>query len=400
MVAACPFPCARGTPIRIQRMAEALAGRGHAVHVVTYHLGGPPPHPSVRVHRSPAVPTYRKESPGPSLQKLALVDPLLTMRLAGVLRRHRVDLVHAHHYEGLLAARAVACWSGHPVIYDAHTLLESELSHYLPRPLRRTAIRMGAWLDATLPRGVAHIVAVSATIRDKVIASGAAPAERVSVIGNGVEQGHFETASKSGSRGRDFQTLIFTGNLARYQGIELLLQAFGRIHARREDVRLVIVTDTPFDPYEQLAGELGVRGAIDVVGGTFETLPSQLAGAAVALNPRVRCDGVPLKLLNYMSAAKPIVSFEGSGHSLEHERTGRLVPDGDTAAFAQAVVDLLENPEAAQRLGQNARQYSRDHFSWFRAAEQLESVYERVLGAKSSTDLPCTPLPGPAGILA
>ena len=39
MLAACPFPAARGTPIRILRIAEELARRGHDVDVVTYHLG-------------------------------------------------------------------------------------------------------------------------------------------------------------------------------------------------------------------------------------------------------------------------------------------------------------------------------------------------------------------------
>ena len=51
MVAACPFPWPRGTPIRIHRMAEALGRRGHDVHVVTYHLGGPTPTPHMTVHR-------------------------------------------------------------------------------------------------------------------------------------------------------------------------------------------------------------------------------------------------------------------------------------------------------------------------------------------------------------
>jgi glycosyltransferase involved in cell wall biosynthesis len=122
----------------------------------------------------------------------------------------------------------------------------------------------------------------------------------------------------------------------------------------------MIVTDTPFDSYEQLAGDLGVRGA--------SPPPSR----------------------SYRSRV-PLIHWNTSA-------PGRLVPDGDTAAFAQAVVDLLETPEAAQRLGQNARQYSRDHFSWSHAAEQLESVYQQVLGARSSSDLPCTPLPGTAGI--
>ena len=47
MVAACPFPAPRGTPIRALRLAEALAARGHRVHVVTYHYGQGEVHPNV-----------------------------------------------------------------------------------------------------------------------------------------------------------------------------------------------------------------------------------------------------------------------------------------------------------------------------------------------------------------
>ena len=60
MIAACPFPWPRGTPIRIHRIAEAVAGRGHAVHVVTYHLGEELADAPFVVHRIRDVPAYRR----------------------------------------------------------------------------------------------------------------------------------------------------------------------------------------------------------------------------------------------------------------------------------------------------------------------------------------------------
>ena len=51
MVAACPFPANRGTPIRIQQMGEALVQAGYDVHVVTYHLGQDRPVHGLTVHR-------------------------------------------------------------------------------------------------------------------------------------------------------------------------------------------------------------------------------------------------------------------------------------------------------------------------------------------------------------
>jgi glycosyltransferase involved in cell wall biosynthesis len=378
MVAACPFPSPRGTPVRVQRMSEALARAGHDIHVVTYHLGSGEPGNGLRVHRTPSLPTYRKESPGPSLQKLLLVDPLLAVRLARVVREHPVDLIHAHHYEGLIVACTVARWSGHPVIYDAHTLLESELGHYLPTVLQGLASKVGRWLDTLLPRRADHVISVSTSLRDKLLTLGSARPESITVIGNGVERSHFQSAPAR-QRGGLPAKLIFTGNLAPYQGIELLLRAFARIRARNESVHLEIVTESPFDPYEPLARELGVWGAMDVIPGGFKDLPVRLAQADIALNPRTSCDGVPLKLLNYMSAAMPIVSFAGSAHYLENDRSGRLVPDGDLDAFADAVLDLIDHPELARRLGQNAQQHSDAYFSWPNAVQRVETVYQEVL---------------------
>ena len=86
MIAACPFPWPRGTPIRIHRIAEAVARRGHAVHVVTYHLGEDLADPPFVVHRIRDVPAYRRTDPGPTVRKLFQLDPML----AGLLRRlHR-----------------------------------------------------------------------------------------------------------------------------------------------------------------------------------------------------------------------------------------------------------------------------------------------------------------------
>jgi hypothetical protein len=87
MVAACPLPYPRGTPIRIHGLANAPAERGHEVHVAAYHLGEAEGEIRYQLHRIPRVATYRKVSPGPSWQKLLVLDPLLTLTLRRVLRR-------------------------------------------------------------------------------------------------------------------------------------------------------------------------------------------------------------------------------------------------------------------------------------------------------------------------
>jgi hypothetical protein len=80
MVAACPFPYPRGTPIRIFRMAEALSELGQEIHVITYHLGQKVESINFNLHRIPNLHFYKKVNPGPSYLKLMVVDPMLTYK--------------------------------------------------------------------------------------------------------------------------------------------------------------------------------------------------------------------------------------------------------------------------------------------------------------------------------
>lgn len=366
-------------------MAETLAQRGHQVHVVTYYLGTGRVEGPVIVHRIRRMPTYRKTSPGVAYQKLLVLDPLLTMKLARVLHGQRFDVIHAHHYEGLLAAATARLGMGLPLVYDAHTLLASELPYNrlgVSAGVKRT---VGRWLDHRLPRRADHVIAVTETIRDKLVGDGIVPDARISVVSNGVEIDRFDLPMSSTRRSPvHAPTLIFAGNLANYQRIDLLLEAFGHIREARSDVRLQLVTDSSFDPYESQARERGIRGAVDLVQADFEKLPALLGAADVALNPRTECDGIPLKLLNYMAASRPVVSFAGSAPGIRHGETGWLADNGDVSAFAQGALALLADRPLAERIGRKARRHVEQHHTWQRMTERIEEAYAQVLGTTNA----------------
>ena len=379
MVAACPFPFPRGTPIRIHRMAEALARRGNEVHVVTYHLGDPIDPGPLRIHRIRDVPTYRKTSPGPTYQKLAVLDFLLSRQLERVLRDFEIEIIHAHHSEGMLVARMIGRHQRPPIVYDVHTLLEGELPYFrlgLPFRLKQW---IGRRMDRALPRHADYTIAVSSEIESTLVRMQAVASDRIEVIANGVNLTPFELVPPCGERSGKPRIVIFTGNLAAYQGIDLMLRAFAQLRQQRQDVKLRIVTERSFDDYEALAQELGVRESIEVVRAGFDLVPAQLAQADIALNPRTECAGMPQKLLNYMASGKAIVSFAGSAKHVVHDVNGWVVPDGDVAAFAAATASLLDDAASCKRLGDNARRYVHEERSWNRTAASTESVYRRLL---------------------
>jgi glycosyltransferase involved in cell wall biosynthesis len=383
MVAACPFPLGRGTPVRIQRQAEALAARGHEVHVVTYALGTAEPVAGVTIHRAPRLPGYRTISPGPTLPKLLALDPMLVGTLTRLLRTRPVDIIHAHHYEGLLVARAAKAFTGIPLVYDAHTMLGSELGFFRLGLPRRLTVALGERLDRRLPKLANHVISVTDTIRDQLVARGVVSETQISVIGNGVELEKFRADAQPPWAADSPKCVVFTGNLAPYQGVGLLLEAFAAASRQRRDIRLQIVTDSDFSSYEPTARRLGIRELIDLVPApAFADLPALLEQAHLAANPRVEADGMPVKLLNYMAAGKPIVSFAGSAPGLTHEDTAWLVAGGDPIEFARGILAVLEDPARARALGRRARSFVEQHYRWPVVAERIEQVYRAVLKRK------------------
>jgi glycosyltransferase involved in cell wall biosynthesis len=379
VVAACPFPCDRGTPIRIRRLAEGLAARGHEVHVATYHLGDPVEVPGVRIHRIAPLRSYTRAAPGPSLQKLLVVDPLLVTKLNRVLSQRAFDVIHAHHVEGLTIALLARLGRRLPVVFDAHTALASELPYYGPAIARYLLRGVGRAFDRVLPPRADHTITVTTELRARLLADRLVDPARVTVVGNGLEFELFEEARRRARARRPGETLIFTGNLATYQRIDLMLQAFALVRKRRPNARLKIVTQAAFTQFEAMARDLGIRDALEIAQVGFEAVPEHLGRADVALNPRLDSPGIAQKTLNYMAMGLPIVSFAGSGRHLVDHETALLVEDGDINGFARAIVRLLKDPGLAHRLGDNSKKLVREKNDWAQSSEALERVLDRVV---------------------
>jgi glycosyltransferase involved in cell wall biosynthesis len=272
-----------------------------------------------------------------------------------------------------------------PLVYDAHTLLMNELPTYslgLPRGLMRT---ISIWLDRWLPSLADHTVCVSQNISDRLTGDAGLAANRVSVMANGVESDHFDPAPYAQLQRGPGRTVLFTGNLAAYQGIDYLLRAFALVAHQVQDARLKIGTDDSFAPYEALAAELAIRERIDLIASpSFAELPRLIATADVAVNPRVDCDGIPVKLLNYMAAGRAVVSFAGSAPGVKHGVTGWLAESGNVSALAEGIVALLADPKRAQEMGAAARLYVEANSRWSRVAERCDLLYRQLLTERQS----------------
>lgn len=388
IVAACPFPTLQGSQLLIRRLACGLKDRGHGVVVVTYAEGLDVELPGIPVRRAPRIPGCRARGSGPRPGKLVL-DGVLLATVLRVLRRERIELLHAHNYEaaliGLVASRLV----GIPLIYHSHNALAEELPTYFrSRLARRLARALGALVDREVPRRADHCIAICRELVDFLRVRGVEEdAVRMITPGGSTEEFPPRSEAEVAQMRERFgferhPIMLYTGNLDRYQNLELLLGSIEGVRAEVPGALLVLATHTaPRDlPAALRRPPLGVRL---ITTGDFATIRDLLQVADVAVCPRREWSGFPMKLLNYMAAGKAVVVSAGSAKAVQHAVNGWVVRENDTGTYARAIVQLLREPALRARLGAAARRTVEDEYRWDRVLDQVEATYHDVLHACS-----------------
>jgi 1,2-diacylglycerol 3-alpha-glucosyltransferase len=401
MVAACPFPANHGTPAGIKEAAAAIAKKGHRVHIVTYHFGAGKGPLGASIHRIPNLGFGQKMVVGPTWQK-PLFDFLMVLTLCRVVRRESIDLIHAHNYEGALIGYIARTLTRRPLIYNAVNTMSDELpTYHFLRP-KSLASWLARFLDHWVPRLADRIIAISDELARFLQARGIG-AEHLHVVPLGIDGSVFQDIAESQRaalrerHGLGTRPLVmYTGILDRFQRIDYLLQAMQIVVEKLPEARLMLVvnmtTDQDLQDCRRMIGALGLQAHVEIVTNrSFAEVPLFLAAADVTVVCRPQCPGLPVKLLNYMAAAKPIVVFEGSAKGLRHQHNALVVADHDWQALGYSILTLLQDPALAQTLGQNARQWADEHRSWPNIVTHIENVYYELVEPHDHTMLRQTP---------
>jgi glycosyltransferase involved in cell wall biosynthesis len=397
MVVASPFPANHGTPAGIREAAEAIAQKGHGVHIVTYHFGRGQAPQGVRIVRIPNLGFGRKIVVGPTWQK-PFLDLLMVLTLCRVIRREGIDLIHAHNYEGALIGYLAKLLTRRRLIYNAVNTMSDELPAYNFLKPQWLATWLARRLDQYVPRLADRVIAISEELGQFLRGRGVS-SDHLHVIPLGVDGSAFQDIAEGqpqalrARHGIDDRPLVmYTGILDRFQRIDYLLQGMRIVVDRLPEARLLLVANvaTAEDLQEcrRMITALDLERHVDIVmHRSFTEIPLFLAAADVTVVPRPQCPGFPVKLLNYMAAGKPIVVFAGSAKGLQHLHSALLVPDHDWQALGYGMLSLLQDPAFAQTLGHNARRWANEHLAWPSLAEKIENVYYELLEPQARTIL-------------
>jgi len=301
-------------------------------------------------------------------------------RLARHITRNRIDIVHAYNFYGNVfavpPARLVA-----PVVIASIR----DRAPYLTPMQKRVQRWACQFADCILVNADA--------VRGWLIGEGYNES-KIAIIRNGVDLTRF-TAPADPARIRrelalpvDAPLVVVVSRLTQQKGLEQLLAATALLRERHPDARVLIVGETaPHDAaylgeLQRLAERHRVADRV-IFTGLRSDIPAVLAAAAVAVMPSLN-EALSNVLLESMAAGAPTVATRvgGTPEALIDGTTGLLVPPGEPRAIADAVSRLLTDRVLADRLGRDARDVIREHFSVEHMVSATETLYLELLARK------------------
>jgi glycosyltransferase involved in cell wall biosynthesis len=301
--------------------------------------------------------------------------------LSQVMINHKINVLQAN----LLGSQdflivALARVMGIPLSF---LIFHSEI--FLPSWRLRVLIHRLAY--HIVRRWASAYIAVSAETKQAMVRLLGLPETDITVICNGVDVEQYRQPVDCNrvrhqlGLNSEARLVITVGTLRMAKGHHYLIEAAVEVNNQYPNTYFLFVGDGELrSELEAQTKAYGLSGRIHFLGNRRDVAELLIASDIFVL-PSL-WEGLSMALLEAMAAAKPIVATAVSGTSqvMRHNETGILVPPGDAAALAQALVELLSKPAVyACELGEAARRRVEEHFNMKKQATEYLALCDRLM---------------------
>jgi glycosyltransferase involved in cell wall biosynthesis len=394
-------PFSGGQGVYLNYLSRALVDAGHQVDVIS---GEPYPELDARVRliKLPGLNLFAQKNHVTALHPKHLLSATdffewLSMLTGGFpepytfgrrLKRyfagadHSYDLIHDNQslsYGLLSLARSgapVVCTIHHPITWDR----DIALAHGQGWQERLLIKRWYSFLtmQTRVARRLKHIVTVSDCSKRDICAAFNIPADKVSVVYNGIDIEMFRP--EPGVKRDPWQLITIASADQPLKGTQHLIPAFAELCRRFPKLKLVFIgKPKPGGKTQSLIEHLGVKERIRFVHGiSSDEIRKLYAGSVIAVVPS-EYEGFGLPAGEAMACATPVVATDGGALPEVVGNAGRIVPAKDPAALAEAIAELLQDEPQRAELAVAGRNRIVERFSWQRAADQLVNVYHDAM---------------------
>jgi glycosyltransferase involved in cell wall biosynthesis len=176
--------------------------------------------------------------------------------------------------------------------------------------------------------------------------------------------------------------IVYTGTYERYQGLDMALKCADIVRKKYPNVIFIVVGAKVQQAQEwtEKASRMGLNDHtlfLDVV--SPEDSMVYLSSASVLISPRLDGTSTPLKIYSYLHAEKPIVATNITSHTQVLTNDTALLVEPNENAFAEGILQILDNPELARQLGENAHQLAKEKFGRQDYISKVNQIYKSLL---------------------
>jgi len=351
-----------GAAIQLRELTAGLERRGHEVVVAT------------RPSEAWATKLREAGTPHYALPMSSEVDLRSVRTLVQILRRHRVQIVHAQKGKARTLAMLAGLFTKIPVLI---------LNRGVSFPLN-SFNRLGY-----TTRRVTAIIAVCESIRRGLVASGVR-ADKIHVIFSGTDTDRFNPAvDGSGIRrelglGRD--VFLFTQvGVRSWKGNNDTVDAFALAATRAPRAHLLVVGARGPQVLYDRAEMRAVRDHVHVIG-YREDVPEILAGSDCYVDASYAGLGITGTLREALAVETPVIAsdLEGNPELVIDGQTGLLFPPRDVTALAAAMLRMVDDRTLAEATARAGRKLVEAQFSARAKLEATETLYRRLLADSAS----------------
>lgn len=370
-----------GVAPHVSEISEALARRGHEVHIFT-RRGDFDSYDKINgVHYQ----RVDSDSFGDVLVQMDRMCDAMYHRFGAVQRLFgKFDIVHGHDWHPVSAMTRIKQDYGLPLLLTMHSSewgrngnnfghgISAEISHR-------------EWLGCY----EAEIVIVTTRrMQDELMWIYSLPEDKIRIIPNGIIVGKMKKGLDAGRVKEKYgihpmaPMVLFCGRMSIQKGPDLLVEAIPRILNSRHDARFVFMGEGGMrQDCERRARELGVADACRFLGYTSSSEKEELVNACDLMCIPSRNEPFGVVVLEAWDACKPVVATEAVSivKNFEDGLLAYIQPE----SIAWCVNRLLANPEEMAKLARAGCSRIDTEFSWDRIAEKTEAVYQEAKGRSS-----------------
>jgi glycogen(starch) synthase len=322
-------------------------------------------------------------------------------KIRHIAKVERVDVIHAHNnfFCGLAAALAARSL-GLPSVYEVRSLTEECLLDQGATG-RRGLIYAGYRAFDALTFGLSsHITAISEGLRQDLVRR-RVPASRITVAGNGVDADRIQPSVRCRNPKLmqqlrlpgDVFVLGYIGTLFSYESLDLLLEAVSLLKTRMPDLYLIFVGDgEAMGRLKSMSEKIGVEDRVRFVGSVPHDEVAkyyELVDLFVLPRRRTRLTDLvtPLKPLEIMARAKPVLASDCGGHRelVVEGVNGYLFDPSCPDTLAARIEELSGQPEALVEIGRKARAWVQANRSWDAMLRPTVALYSHLTKARPAT---------------